>query len=104
MAGRTTTLRLATTDRITACAPSPVSGESVRLFPRRPCTFVPRARMVNSRIRGDVPTAPTDPGDRKTANWLPAPSNGRFALVIRAYLPDRTLLDGTYVLPTVEAA
>jgi hypothetical protein len=35
------------------------------------------------------------------ANWLPAPE-GPFALVVRAYVPVRPLVDGTYRLPNVE--
>jgi hypothetical protein len=35
------------------------------------------------------------------ANWLPAPE-GRFALIIRAYVPMQALLDGSYKLPDVE--
>jgi hypothetical protein len=50
----------------------------------------------------DLWIASTDPGGRRTANWLPAPSSGRFTLVMRAYLPDRTLLDGSYLLPEIE--
>ena len=39
-------------------------------------------------------------GDR-TANWLPAPS-GPMRLVLRAYEPDRTLIDGHYRAPAVQ--
>jgi len=34
------------------------------------------------------------------ANWLPAPRD-TFALIVRAYVPDTTILDGTYKLPQV---
>ena len=42
-----------------------------------------------------------DPGEARRANWLPAP-DGRFALVLRAYLPEPELLSGDYRLPPVE--
>ena len=29
----------------------------------------------------------TDPGGRHTANWLPAPADGPFALILRGYGP-----------------
>jgi hypothetical protein len=35
------------------------------------------------------------------ANWLPAP-DGQFALIVRAYVPTRPVLDGSYKLPNVE--
>lgn len=44
-----------------------------------------------------------DPGPERRANWLPAPA-GRFALVMRAYLPRPELRDGRYRLPPVVAA
>lgn len=34
------------------------------------------------------------------ANWLPAPT-GNFILWLRAYMPGRAILDGTYVVPPV---
>jgi hypothetical protein len=34
------------------------------------------------------------------ANWLPAPE-GKFALIVRTYVPTEPLLDGRYVLPDV---
>jgi len=45
---------------------------------------------------------PNDPGAGKSANWLPAPPDGRFVLLLRAYLPRRAMVDGTYRLPPVE--
>jgi hypothetical protein len=42
-----------------------------------------------------------DPGGDKTANWLPAPKTGPFALYLRAYLPRAELLDGRFRLPAV---
>lgn len=42
-----------------------------------------------------------DPGGHKTANWLPAPKSGPFAMYLRAYLPKAELLDGRFRLPAV---
>jgi hypothetical protein len=42
---------------------------------------------------------PADAAARQ--NWLPAPAD-QFALIIRAYVPTQTILDGTYKLPNVE--
>lgn len=44
-----------------------------------------------------------DPGSERRANWLPAPQSGPFALTLRAYLPGRELLDGSYRLPAIVA-
>ena len=35
------------------------------------------------------------------SNWLPAPA-GNFKLMLRAYLPGRTILDGEYHVPPVK--
>jgi hypothetical protein len=50
----------------------------------------------------DIVMAATDPGDAQ-GNWLPAP-DGAFALVFRAYIPSRQLLDGSWRLPPVRRA
>lgn len=42
-----------------------------------------------------------DPAGERTANWLPAPASGPFALTLRAYLPKRPLIDGSYRLPAI---
>jgi hypothetical protein len=44
---------------------------------------------------------PTDPDAR--ANWLPAPAD-QFCLAIRAYVPDSSILDGTYQFPDITRA
>ena len=44
-----------------------------------------------------------DPGGSRTANWLPAPAKGPFAMTMRAYLPRQEFLDGRYRLPPLEA-
>jgi hypothetical protein len=43
-----------------------------------------------------------DPGGRHTANWLPAPQTGAFALVLRAYAPQFALTEHSYPLSPVE--
>jgi hypothetical protein len=43
------------------------------------------------------------PGPDKESNWLPAP-NGHFSLYIRAYWPDRAILDGQWKPPVVQLA
>jgi hypothetical protein len=40
------------------------------------------------------------PGADKESNWLPAP-NGTFSLYIRAYWPDKAVLDGTWQPPAI---
>jgi hypothetical protein len=52
----------------------------------------------------DIWIARDDPGEPRRANWLPAPAQGPFALVLRAWLPGRELLDGRYRAPPVQAA
>jgi hypothetical protein len=41
------------------------------------------------------------PGTDRESNWLPAPK-GAFALYIRAYWPEKAILDGTWIPPRVE--
>lgn len=41
------------------------------------------------------------PGKDKENNWLPAP-DGTFSLYIRAYWPEKAILDGTWMPPIVE--
>jgi hypothetical protein len=41
------------------------------------------------------------PGKDKESNWLPAP-NGTFSLYIRAYWPEKAILDGTWQPPAIE--
>ncbi|MEF3403564.1 DUF1254 domain-containing protein [Agromyces sp. CCNWLW203] len=42
---------------------------------------------------------PADP--TAAANWLPAPG-GAFRPLLRMYMPDQSVIDGTYVLPAIE--
>ena len=40
------------------------------------------------------------PGKEKEANWLPAPE-GNFSIWLRAYWPDKAILDGTWKPPKI---
>ena len=67
-----------------------------------------RRYAIGDRTRG-LRTAPNggvdiwigrdDPGGARTANWLPAPRRGPWAVTLRAYLPKPELLSGAYRLP-----
>jgi hypothetical protein len=50
----------------------------------------------------DVWIGPDDPGGAHSPNWLPTPAAGRFALVLRAYLPKPEFLGRQYRPPPVE--
>lgn len=43
----------------------------------------------------------TDPGGDASSNWLPTPTGENFTLALRAYIPQRQLLDGLYRVPGV---
>ncbi|WP_051303039.1 DUF1254 domain-containing protein [Comamonas composti] len=68
--------------------------------------------LVNDRMPGLVREADgslviwiarSAPDAHLAANWLPAPPHGAFALYMRCYLPQPSLLDGQWRLPPVEA-
>jgi hypothetical protein len=42
----------------------------------------------------------TSPGKDKESNWLPAPK-GKFSLYMRAYWPEKSILEGTWSPPNV---
>jgi hypothetical protein len=48
----------------------------------------------------DISIGRTAPAAGHESNWLPAPA-GNFKLMLRAYLPGRAVLDGTYHVPPV---
>lgn len=52
----------------------------------------------------DIWIGRTDPGGERSANWLPAPKAGPFALYLRAYLPRAELLDGRFHVPAIVKA
>ena len=45
-----------------------------------------------------------DPGDGKSANWLPTPREGRFSLVLRLYWPKPEVVNGTWLPPAITAS
>ncbi len=49
----------------------------------------------------DIIFAPRDPGD-PGANWLKVPAGGGFEAYLRMYVPDESVLDGTWVAPPIE--
>src|SRR5690606_10934296 len=49
----------------------------------------------------DIWIGERDPGAARRSNWLPAPGDRPYALVLRAYIPEEALLRGTYLLPPV---
>ena len=58
------------------------------------------ARADDGRL--DIWISRTDPGAARRSNWLPAPTDGPFALVLRAYLPSEPLVRMDYVPPAIE--
>jgi hypothetical protein len=52
----------------------------------------------------DIWIGRTDPGGARSANWLPAPKAGPYALFLRTYLPRPELLDGRWRVPAIVAA
>jgi hypothetical protein len=46
----------------------------------------------------------TEPTSNPNANWLPAPADGKFILILRAYLPKLSLIEGDYQVPAVQSA
>ena len=51
----------------------------------------------------DIYIQNTSPGADKESNWLPAPQDG-FNLVLRMYLPQPQVLNGTWQSPLVQPA
>jgi hypothetical protein len=49
----------------------------------------------------DIWISRADPGGARSANRLPAPASGDYTSTLRAYLPKKALLDGTYRVPAV---
>jgi hypothetical protein len=43
-----------------------------------------------------------NPGPEKESNWLPAPKDS-FNLIMRMYLPDQSVLNGTWSPPPVQS-
>jgi hypothetical protein len=52
----------------------------------------------------DIWIGAADPGPDKRSNWLPSPASGPFAMVLRGYLPELAMRNGTYKPPAAVAA
>lgn len=50
----------------------------------------------------DVWISRSDPGDERRSNWLPAPADRPFAVILRAYLPREAIVAQTYEPPAIE--
>lgn len=44
-----------------------------------------------------------EPASNSNTNWLPTPAEGKFVLILRAYLPKPALIEGRYQPPAVRA-
>lgn len=49
----------------------------------------------------DIYIQNTDPGGDKTSNWLPSTQEGLTNLTLRLYWPKESVLDGTWIVPSV---
>jgi hypothetical protein len=49
----------------------------------------------------DIYIQANSPGKDKESNWVPAPANGDFNIVIRNYWPKKEALDGAYKNPPI---
>jgi hypothetical protein len=45
-----------------------------------------------------------EPGGARSANWLPAPAKGPYAMVLRLYLPRPQAISRSWAPPRIEAA
>jgi hypothetical protein len=45
----------------------------------------------------------TEPTSNPNTNWLPTPADGKFVLILRAYLPRSSLIEGIYQVPAVQS-
>lgn len=52
----------------------------------------------------DILMSPNDPGPALRSNWLPAPKDKPWTVVMRTYLPQPALLEGRYRLPALAPA
>ena len=74
--------------------------------------FVPNAMNRYAARGGELKTNPDgsvdvylqadSPGKDREANWLPAPKDGPFNLLLRMYWPKQPVVDGTYAPPGVQ--
>ena len=104
--------------RLTLPGPPPAFGWSVGLYEvRADGRLVPTRNMLERYAIGaatpnlrrgpggeiDIWIGRVDPGANHGANWLPAPTSGPFALLLRAYRPDPELVERRWRPPPVEA-
>ena len=52
----------------------------------------------------DIWMSQQDPGGERSANWLPTPKGRPFAITFRAYLPRPAMIEGSFLLPPLQAA
>ncbi|WP_413582553.1 DUF1254 domain-containing protein [Bdellovibrio sp. HCB288] len=50
----------------------------------------------------DIYIQASNPGKSKESNWLPAPANEDFNMIMRLYWPKQAVLDGTWKIPGIE--
>ena len=76
---------------------NPVENELGRLSisDRTPGVVINDDKSMSIYIQADPPA-------EGKSNWLPAPPEKEFVLVLRTYLPGKDILDLTYLLPEVE--
>jgi hypothetical protein len=51
----------------------------------------------------DIWMSQQDPGGERSANWLPTPKGRPFTVSFRAYLPRPTMIEGSFLLPPLQA-
>ena len=52
----------------------------------------------------EISMSRAEPISDPNANWLPTPAEGKFVLILRAYRPKSSLLEGLYQVPAVQPA
>ncbi|WP_442894556.1 DUF1214 domain-containing protein [Bradyrhizobium sp. AZCC 1588] len=50
----------------------------------------------------DIWMSRSEPSTAPNANWLPTPADGNFTVLLRAYLPKPSLVEGRYELPITQ--
>ena len=43
-----------------------------------------------------------NPGTQKESNWLPSPGGSPFNMILRMYVPDEQVLNGTWSYPQIQ--
>lgn len=85
-----------------------------RVTPENQLFFAPNAinrYSIGDRTAGlkrgtdgsiDIVISRTEPTSYPNANWLPAPSDAKFVVNLRAYLPKAALIEGRYQVPKLQ--